>query len=336
MMLRTSPMSVPRFPPLPDAMPASRTPSPNGVAPRLPRRRDSSGLPPGVKRARRSATPPVGSRARAAGSPLFRNKPCHKELLRRAIAREAAATLCPLAKRRVHVCHRAVMTTHAPTEPEPPPASRPQRPVVIGIAGGIGSGKSAVAQRLADRGAHWIDADRLAHDALVRPAVRQAIRERFGDGVLDADGAVDRRALGAAVFGDPERLRALEQIVHPHVFAALRDRLEALRSPPGRPRAVAVLDAPLLFETGLDALCDRTIFVDTPLPLRRRRVAERGWSADELARREERQWPLERKRERATDRLRNDADLARLERAVDTLWREVIAPLRDTPPAGDG
>jgi dephospho-CoA kinase len=194
------------------------------------------------------------------------------------------------------------VSTHAA-----PPRSLP----VIGLCGGIGAGKSAVASILADLGCLVIDSDQRARAALDRPDVRDQLVAWWGDGVLAPDGRVDRSRVARIVFSDPRERARLEALVHPIVrqdrAAMIAEASAVSGNAPARFRAI-VIDAPLLFEAGLDRECDTIIFVDAPADQRLRRVqASRGWSAEELARREAAQWPLERKRA-ASAHVVNNAD----------------------------
>lgn len=146
----------------------------------------------------------------------------------------------------------------------------------VGLTGGVASGKSTVAEILAELGAIIIDADRIARE-VVEPGTPglAAVVEAFGEGVLGADGALDRPRMGEIVFGDPEQRRRLESIVHPLVF----ERYAALEAaaPPG---AVVVHDIPLLAETGRVEGFDAVIVVDVPVEVQRARMLDlRGWSA---------------------------------------------------------
>lgn len=209
--------------------------------------------------------------------------------------------------------------------PEEPRARDPWKhgPVpVLGLIGGIGGGKSAVARRLADRGAAVIDADAVGHELLEEPSIRDRVVGRFGPGVLEASSAamsrIDRRALGAVVFGDARALRDLEAILHPEMRGCFAGSIERLSSEGDRP--CIVLDAAVLLEAGWDDLCDRIAFVDAPRAERLRRVgASRGWSEADLAARERRQWPVEEKRRRADWVVVNDGPVDRLDDEADRL-----------------
>lgn len=200
-----------------------------------------------------------------------------------------------------------------------PRAARHGAPVV-GLLGGVGSGKSLVAGLLRARGARVIDADRLAHEALRAPAVRRAVRARWGDAVLDAKGRVDRAALGRRVFGDPRALRRLNGLIHPRVRARIRERLRRARRG-GRP---IVLDVPLLMESPLRRACAWLVFVDAPAAVRARRTARaRGWSPREFARRERFQADVRRKRAAAHVRIDNGGTLRDTARQVALLYQFV-------------
>lgn len=197
-----------------------------------------------------------------------------------------------------------------------------RRPTVLGLLGGIGSGKSTIAQLFAECGAEVLDADRIAHEVLEREDVRKEIRAEFGPGVFDASGAVARAALAQVVFGDANRLARLNDVVHPRILAVLRGRIEELRASGEAP--VAVLDAPLLLETGLDALCDRLVFVDASPTERLRRVAaHRNWTADQLRRREKCQKPVEEKRSVADDRIVNEGPIEAVRDRVRAIFRDL-------------
>ena len=181
-----------------------------------------------------------------------------------------------------------------------------QHKPVIGLMGGIGSGKSLVAKQLESLGCGVIDADRLAREALDQPDVKQSLMSWWGQQMIGHDGRVDRRALGEIVFDDPEALRRLESLVHPIVHqgrAALRERYQ--QDPDCR---AIVEDCPLLLEKGIDKGCDVVVFVEADESTRRSRVAKtRGWAAQELHRREKNQLGLDIKAQSADYIVSNDA-----------------------------
>ena len=173
---------------------------------------------------------------------------------------------------------------------------------VIGLVGGIGSGKSLVGSLLRDAGCLVANSDELVRRQLDLPEVRAQLEAWWGRGILDDRGGVDRRAVSAIVFRDPAERARLEAFLHPRIEAA---------------RRALVIDAPLLLEAGLAPECTAIWFVDTPEQVRRGRVlSQRGWSAEELDRREAAQWSLDRKRAASHHVLRNDGDPASLREQV--------------------
>lgn len=183
----------------------------------------------------------------------------------------------------------------------------PQRKPIIGLVGGIGSGKSLVARQLASLGCGVIDADQLARAALEQdPATRAKLVQWWGPKALKPDGQVDRAAVGRIVFDQPLQRRRLEDLLHPLVHAGRRRLRAQFQSDP---TIVAIVeDTPLLMEKGLDRECDVIIFVSAPTPQRLQRLAlSRGWTAEELARREKTQLPLDIKARRADYVIENSA-----------------------------
>lgn len=213
-----------------------------------------------------------------------------------------------------------------------------ERIKVIGLLGGIGSGKSTVAAMLAKRGAIVLDADRMAHACLAEPDVVAAIIALLGSDVLGADGAIDRARVAARVFSDETARRALNAIIHPRV----RERMEReLDRALANDAPLVVLDVPLLLESPLDRRCDARLFIEVPEAQRRHRVqSTRGWDPEELARRERAQRSLDEKRRAAEFILDNARPTAAVERDVDELFtRWVGTASRDAgvhPPTQDG
>jgi dephospho-CoA kinase len=163
--------------------------------------------------------------------------------------------------------------------------------LVVGLAGGVGSGKSTVASIFIKQGARGIDADALGHRVLELPTVRAGLLRDWGEGIL-RDGRVDRAALARLAFRSRKDVARLNRRVHPEILREIRRRI-------ARARGWVVLDAALLFETGADALCDKVIFVSAPRAIRARRVRSRGWGPGELRRRERFQIPVVYKKKKA-------------------------------------
>lgn len=199
--------------------------------------------------------------------------------------------------------------------------------MVVGILGGIGAGKSAVARLFAEAGARVIDADAHAHEALELEESRKAVRSWWGNSVFDAEGRVDRRAVAERVFSRPEELRRLEALLHPIVLKRIEAEVaeHKIHGPPG---ALLVLDVPLLLESPLRALCDRLVYVHAPPETRLERVGARGWDGRELARRESLQASAQLKEAAAAHTIDNSSSLARTRRQVEALvenWRQAEA-----------
>lgn len=193
---------------------------------------------------------------------------------------------------------------------------------MIGLVGGIGAGKSAAAAEFVALGCVRIDADRIGHELLAEADVREQVRRRWGPGVFDARGQVDRKALAARVFDDPDELAALNAILHPWMRRRMAGRIaEAVADP-----AVAgvVLDAAVLFEAGWDDLCTRVVFVSAPDEQRFARVAaERGWTRREWQRREKSQIPLDTKAAKCDDSFDNRTSVSRLRKQVRELFHRI-------------
>jgi len=197
--------------------------------------------------------------------------------------------------------------------------------ILIGVAGGIASGKSLVSEQLTRLGAEVLDADGAGHDVLRDPEVSEAIRRRWGDDVLDAAGEIDRSEVAKIVFAPPpagpEELTYLEQLTHPRIGQRLRERMITLAR--GRQSLVAVLDAPVMFKAGWDKLCDKILFVDSPRELRLARAKSRGWSEAEFDAREAVQESLDAKRSRAEVIIDNSSSPEHTYAQVERFWRSL-------------
>ena len=193
----------------------------------------------------------------------------------------------------------------------------------VALTGGIATGKSHVRARFDALGVPTIDADVLAREAVspASPRLEQVFR-RFGDGVRDAAGGLDRKKLGAIVFADPQARRDLEKIIHPYVREATERWFAALDP---RQHAFAIADIPLLFEAGRERDFDTIVVAACEPDTQRRRLMHRdGLSEQDAQRRIDAQWPLARKIERADFVVRTDGTFEDTNRRVD----EVCASLR--------
>jgi dephospho-CoA kinase len=193
---------------------------------------------------------------------------------------------------------------------------------IIGLVGGVASGKSLVAKMLVELGAGLLDADRAGHAVLAEDAtVQRKLHQRWGDAVFAPNGSVDRRAIAQRVFasGGTAELdrRFLEDLLHQRIRRRLlraKDQFAA----EGRP--AVVLDAPVLLEAGWGPMCDILLMVDVPREIRLKRALNRGWTEEEFSRREAAQWPVDDKRREAHFMIANDGSEAELRQAVQEFW----------------
>jgi dephospho-CoA kinase len=177
---------------------------------------------------------------------------------------------------------------------------------IIGLVGGIGSGKSFVAQMFEDEGCMVIDSDEAVTQAYQRAEVREKLRQWWGGQVLLPNGQVNRKEIAGRVFNDERERRRLEGLIHP-IVAELRDQQMQQSATDASVKAY-VWDTPLLLEAGLGGQCDAIVYVDAPEPERIERVRRtRGWDEQELRRREKLQMPLDKKLDMANDIVRNTA-----------------------------
>ncbi len=193
--------------------------------------------------------------------------------------------------------------------------------MIIGLTGGIGSGKSVVGAMLVELGAHVIDTDKIGH-AVYRPGSEgfRRIVETFGDGVLAPDGTIDRKRLGALVFADAERRRALNAIVHPLIFQEILRQIEQRRAE-GFTGPI-VLEAPILIEAKGTGFVDRIWVVTAPPDAVRRRLLDsRDLTPEEIAARTAAQLDDAERRQHADLVIENDGDLVTLRARVEAAWR---------------
>ncbi len=196
---------------------------------------------------------------------------------------------------------------------------------ILGLLGGVASGKSTVAGEFARLGAAVLDADRAAHEVLRLPEIEAAARRRWGEESFGPDGRIDRQRLAGIVFapgpdGGRER-KFLEQLTHPEIARAIRRQAEEAAA---GGIGAAILDAPLLWEAGWNGWCDKIIFVDVPREERLRRALARGWSRDDFAAREAAQESLERKRAGADAMIDNSGPPERTRTEVQRLWASLF------------
>jgi dephospho-CoA kinase len=198
-----------------------------------------------------------------------------------------------------------------------------RRPI-IGVVGGIGSGKSLVTDEMGRCGAAVIRADDLVRAAYCEAGVGQMLRQWWGAAVIKPSGEIDRGWIAKRIFSNPGERDRLEQLLHPKVDAARRAAMVKMAQNP-HINAFA-WDTPLLAETGLYRLCDSVVFVEADLPTRAGRVAQsRGWDAAELDRRENSQIPLDRKREISDHVVNNSASADVTRGQVKDVFSRILA-----------
>jgi len=195
---------------------------------------------------------------------------------------------------------------------------------IIGLVGGIGSGKSTIARQFASLGCAVIDSDAVAHEVLQTAEVKSLLRDWLGTAIFQEDGSVSRRAVAARVFGDPAGIGQLNAIIHPRVA---RQREETTARCFTDPAVTAIVwDTPLLFEVGLNTQCDAIVFVKVRKEQRLERVlAARGWTAEELDKREKFQIPLDKKADIADYCIDNSGNVASSLRQVQRVLSQILA-----------
>ena len=190
---------------------------------------------------------------------------------------------------------------------------------IIGILGGIGSGKSTVAAEFAKLGCRIIDADNIARELLGREAVREKIVGLFGESILDSADKINRKKLAEIAFADVDKLSSLNSILHPLVLARAEQLIEQYKRQP-QVKAI-VLDMPLLAEVGWDKRCDRLIFVDCKRQLRTARMKEKGgFDENQLKIRENFQISLDSKASISDNTINNNSDLLVLTKQVTDIF----------------
>ena len=197
------------------------------------------------------------------------------------------------------------------------------KPYVIGLTGGIGCGKSEAARYLKELGAAHLDADVISRELTAENgAALPEIRRVFGDGVFEANGALNRAELGRLVFSNEPARRALEGIIHPLVQRRMLEEMDAAAEAGA---AVVILDVPLLFETGMDALCDETwvLYVDRDIQIQRV-MARDGLSSQEAEERIDSQMPSEERNARASHAINTDQPIERTRAELEQLYRAAV------------
>lgn len=194
--------------------------------------------------------------------------------------------------------------------------------MIIGLSGGVAAGKSTVAKLLADKyKVRVVDADQLVHQSMAKstPTYRQIVAQ-FGEEYLSAEGEIDRAKLAELVFHEPEKLRQLEEIIHPEIIRQLKEQIEASR----RQNETLVVVVPLLFEKGLEDLVDTVWAVVANDEEKVRRLMSRGLSKEQAWLRIRAQLPDAEKARRADLVIYNNGSLKELEEQVEWCWQETM------------
>ncbi len=196
---------------------------------------------------------------------------------------------------------------------------------VIGLIGGVASGKSWVAAEFQRLGAVVLDADRMGHEVLTESDIQAAVRNRWGSAVFHPLGEIDRATVARIVFAPPPsgppELAFLEALTHPRIAAKLRNQIDRLNAEKSTP--AVILDAPILLKAGWNRYCDQVVFVDASHVVRLARAKQRGWTEEQFSAREQAQESLDYKRSQAGLVIDNSGTAENTRQQVATIWREL-------------
>ena len=200
---------------------------------------------------------------------------------------------------------------------------------IIGLTGGVASGKSAVADILEEQGCFVSDSDMIAHEVLLEKDVVRALVDRWGSGILSDDGSPSRSEIARTIFTSSEQREWLEGVLHPRIHERRRSAIKSVLEAGSVP--ACVIDAPLLFEAGIEDECTTIIFVET---LRERRVEwasqQRGWEQEEFDRRERAQFDVEEKKRRSDHLILNNGTLEDLRARTCEVFHSIISDSNDS------
>ena len=194
--------------------------------------------------------------------------------------------------------------------------------MILGILGGIGSGKSTVTEMFAALGAETLDADAIAHELIEQEETKSTLRQWWGDEIIGADGKVDRKKIQEKVFSDAQELVRLEKLLHPEVRRRIEKKIDKFKESDGK---LLVLDVPLLASSPLRDFCDEIIFVNSDEAIRETRVKTRGWDPGERERRESSQAPEKEKISLAGSVINNSGSLDETRRQIESLYESLLA-----------
>jgi len=196
--------------------------------------------------------------------------------------------------------------------------------LVVGLTGGIGTGKSEVSRKFAESGAKILNADQIAHQITnTNQQVIQAIKDNFGDEYYLVSGELDRKKLGQLVFSLPEALQKLNQIIHPHLIQVIRNEIQNYRKNPQFP--VLIIEMAILFELGMKKDFDLIIVVTAPVSSILHRLKKRdNLSLQAILERLNAQLPQHNKEQQADILIQNNSDLKNLDQQVLKIWTELL------------
>ena len=194
--------------------------------------------------------------------------------------------------------------------------------MILGVLGGIGSGKSTVTEMFAALGAETLDADAIAHELIEQEETKSTLRQWWGDEIIGADGKVDRKKIQEKVFSDAQELVRLEKLLHPEVRRRIEKKIDKFKESDGK---LLVLDVPLLASSPLRDFCDEIIFVNSDEAIRETRVKTRGWDPGERERRESSQAPEKEKISLAGSVINNSGSLDETRRQIESLYESLLA-----------
>jgi len=194
-----------------------------------------------------------------------------------------------------------------------------ERPLVVGLTGCFGSGKSTAAKLFHEAGAAVVDADRLAHEALEPGSpVFQAIQKEFPESCGEDGATLNRSKLGLIVFANPERRRKLEAMIHPYVFERMAEEIARTQAP------LVVLEVPLLFETGYDVQCDKTVFVEASEKKISERLQAKGFTALDIEQRNAAQMSAAEKRKKSDFIILNHSTIDQTREEVQRVFNALL------------
>jgi dephospho-CoA kinase len=192
--------------------------------------------------------------------------------------------------------------------------------LIVGLTGGFGVGKSSVAQRFKNLGAEVIDADEIAHDAMKKGSpVFDPIIELFEEALHPGGKKMDREKIAEIVFNDPKKRKELEAVIHPYVYEKIKERIEVSE------RRVILVEVPLLFEAGFEALCDKIVVVTCNSTVKMKRLKRKKFTEQEVRAREQAQMAEALKAQKGNFIIDNSKSIYQTQREIERLWYKFVS-----------